>query len=442
MLSPNALRILDSLGVYERIRNKGYNFSNMAFKNENEETTDVYPLGDKDRYGYEALRVYRQILLAELRATVHASNIPVIYGKKFSHVLSESPVEVSFAFTDGTSASAALLIGADGIHSTVRKYVSPSTAPGYSETMAITCAIPRSALEFPSDKDYSVLPVGIHGAAGTFVLAPQNPDGSEFLAGTQKKYPEQTREGWERLFSAKDELLELLSSNKSAWPSLVQSVLDNVPKETLSIWPFYLVPKLPSWTSSSHSNRVIILGDAAHAIPPTAGQGASQAFEDAYSLALLLSLHASSLSSSSSSSTTVSTTTSTTAQSKNHDDNTPTQDNTLPQTLTKWHTFRQSRIDRVVALTLKLNNTRLPQSERKLLDPGMIWSSERKTDLAELEWLYNHRIEEALLEVEGFGTRKEGGNGKEGDGEKEGGKGEEKEEGEEKGEGKGNERSS
>lgn len=397
MLSPNALRILNSLGVYEQIRNKGYNFSNMAFKNEHEETTDVYPLGDEERYGYKALRVYRQILLAELRAAVHASNIPVIYGKKFSHVLSESPVEVSFAFTDGTSASAALLIGADGIHSTVRKYVSPSTAPGYSGTMAITCAIPRAALEFPSDKDYSVLPVGIHGAMGTFVLAPQNPDGSEFLAGTQKKYPEQNREGWDRLFSAKDELLELLSSNKSAWPSLVQSVLDNIPKETLSIWPFYLVPKLSSWTSTSHSNRVIILGDAAHAIPPTAGQGASQAFEDAYSLALLLSFHASSLSASPS----------TTEQSKNDDPH--PQNLTLSQTLTFWHSFRQARIDRVVSLTLKLNNTRLPQAERKALDPGMIWSSESKADTAELDWLYNFIIEEAVLEGLGKEFGKENG---------------------------------
>lgn len=374
MLSPNALRILDSLGVYERIRNKGYNFSNLAFKNENEETTDLFSLGDEDRYGYKALRIYRQILLAELRATVHACSIPIIYGKKFSHVVSESPVEVSFAFTDSTSASAALLVGADGIHSTVRKYISPSIAPSYSGTLAITCAVPRSALRFPADKDYSVLPVGIHGAMGTFILSPQNPDGSELLAGTQKRYPEQTREEWERLFSAKDEVLALFSSNKSAWPSLIQNMLDVVPKETLSIWPFYLVPKLPSWTSSSHSNRVIILGDAAHAIPPTAGQGASQAFEDAFSLALLLSnqvpLSVSLLSS---------------------EQPVPN----LAETLGFWHRYRQERIDRVGKLTLKLNNTRKPKAERDMLDPGMIWNSE--TDMGELDWLYNHDIEKAIL---------------------------------------------
>lgn len=367
MLSPNALRILNSLGVYERVRSKGYNFSNIAFKNEDEETTDLYPLGDEHRYGYKALRVYRQILLDELRSAVHECNILVTYGKKFSHVLSESPTEVSFEFTDGSSASASLLIGTDGIHSTVRKYVSPSTSPGYSGALAITCAVPRSALHFPSDKDYSILPVGIHGAMGTFVLAPQDTDGSEVLAGTQKKYPEQIREEWDRLFSAKDELLALLSANKSAWPSLVQSALNAIPKETLSIWPYYTVPKLPSWTSSSHHNRVLILGDAAHAIPPTAGQGASQAFEDAFSLALLLS------------------------QLSSSQPETPD----LAVALRFWQTYRQERIERVVKLTLKLNNTRLPKAEREMLGKGMIWSSE--SDMGELEWLYNHNIEEAML---------------------------------------------
>ena len=202
---------------------------------------------------------------------------------------------------------------------------------------------------------------------GTFVLAPQDTDGSEVLAGTQKKYPEQTREGWDHLFSEKDELLALLSVNKSAWPSLVQSAINAIPKETLSIWPYYTVPKIPSWTSSSHHDRVLLLGDAAHAIPPTAGQGASQAFEDAFSLALLLS----------------------------HQSSSERETPDLTGTLAFWQTYRQKRIERVVKLTLKLNNIRLPEAERKTLDSGMIWSSE--TDIDELDWLYNHDIEKAIL---------------------------------------------
>lgn len=370
MLSPNALGVLDSLGVYERIRNKGYNFENIAFKNDQEETTDLYPLGNEKLYGYKALRIYRQVLLTELRSMLQERDIQVIYEKRFSRILHESAAEgVTFQFEDGSTAQADLLVGADGIHSTVRQNVSPSTTPLYSGMLAITCAIPTSKLRFPADKDYSTLPVAIHGKAGTFIFAPQDVDGSEVLAGTQKPYPEQSKAEWTRLFGAKDELLALLSANRADWPDIVQSGLENVPKNTLSIWPFYIVPKLAAWRSDTQ--RVIILGDAAHAIPPTAGQGASQAFEDAFTLAFLLSRLSPQI--------------------------------PLSAALEFWQTYRQERVDRVIALTQQLNNTRLPAAEREKLGRGDIW---RSGDEAHLDWLYVPRIEETLHTwVEGAGKR-------------------------------------
>ena len=49
-----------------------------------------------------------------------------------------------------------------------------------------------------------------------------------------------------------------------------------VTTDNLRLWAPYQIPELPKW----HSGRVCFLGDAAHAIPPFAGQGAAQAFED------------------------------------------------------------------------------------------------------------------------------------------------------------------
>ncbi|CAJ2511218.1 Uu.00g068430.m01.CDS01 [Anthostomella pinea] len=57
--------------------------------------------------------------------------------------------------------------------------------------------------------------------------------------------------------------------------------------KALKIWPFRSLLRLEGWTSAAH-RRVVILGGAAHAIPPTTGQGAAQAFEDVFSLALLV----------------------------------------------------------------------------------------------------------------------------------------------------------
>jgi hypothetical protein len=155
--------------------------------------------------------------------------------------------------------------------------------------VAITCALQRNTLQYPSDicaEDYP-MPVAIHGKNGAFVMAPQNIDGSEVLAGTQRAWPEQDRAGWDALLADREGLLELFRQGYETWPEIVQSALDNVPLDTLAIWPYYVMPKLESWFSAN--KRVIILGDAAHAIPPTAGQVCSiicpfplQIYTDAY----------------------------------------------------------------------------------------------------------------------------------------------------------------
>jgi 2-polyprenyl-6-methoxyphenol hydroxylase-like FAD-dependent oxidoreductase len=362
MLSPNALRILETLGVYERLYKQGYNFETIDFKNHEQITTDKYYLGQEKLYGYKALRIYRQVLLTELRNEVKTLQIPVTYGVKFSHIISEDDSGVNFAFTDGTRATADILVGADGIHSTVRKYITPDVVPKYSGMVAITCALERNKLEYPSNicgKDYP-MPVAIHGKNGAFVMAPQNIDGSEVLAGTQRRWPEQDRAGWDALLADREGLLALFREGYEDWPTIVQSALDNVPLDTLAIWPYYVVPKLDSW----FSKRVIILGDAAHAIPPTAGQGASQGFEDAFTLAALLPRVTSKL--------------------------------PLDKALTEWKDMRQQRIDKVIKLTLQLNNARLPEAEReKLAAAGApVWES---GDNGELAWLYNADVEKEVL---------------------------------------------
>jgi 2-polyprenyl-6-methoxyphenol hydroxylase-like FAD-dependent oxidoreductase len=65
--------------------------------------------------------------------------------------VSEDEGSVSFAFTNGTKASADILIGADGIHSTVHKHLFPDVVPKYSGSVAITCALDRNKLELPSN---------------------------------------------------------------------------------------------------------------------------------------------------------------------------------------------------------------------------------------------------------------------------------------------------
>ena len=363
MLSPNSLRILDALGVYERIRTKGYNFESLYYNDANNITLDTYLLGSETQYGYKALRIYRKVLLAELRSMLTEAGIPIHYEKRFSHVVSEDEDGVTFAFADGDTHTVSLLIGADGIHSTVRKYLTP-VVPAFAGQLAVTGHIPKPDIAFPEGGDYP-LPASIFAKPGAFVMAPQDVDGQEIFFGRQFPYPEQDHKGWSALMADKPELLRLLQQDLEDWPPLVQSVLRKIDRETLSLWAYYVVPEMESWTSSK--GKVVILGDAAHAIPPTAGQGASQAFEDTYTFALLV------------------------ARSCRVEGS-----GLEPSKVEAWQKIRQERVESVIALTKKLNNTRLPAAEKAKLREDELWTS--KTD-GDLGWLYNARMEEQIASL-------------------------------------------
>jgi FAD binding domain len=65
-------------------------------------------------------------------------------------------------------------------------------------------------------------------------------------------------------------------------PSIALSAVER----DVLVLPRYMTPRLPRW--SSISGKIILMGDAAHAMPPFAGQGVSCAVEDAVVIALLL----------------------------------------------------------------------------------------------------------------------------------------------------------
>ena len=361
MLSPNALQVLNKLGVYTRIATKGYHFETLTFKNASHDTTDVYYFGQQQLYGYKAFRVYRQVLIDELKMMLEEKGIEIRYHMRFTHVLSESQDNsVTFQLANGETSTTSLLIGADGIHSTVRHYLHPSIEAEYMGSVGITSAIPITSIRFPAEHEGPYpLPVTISAKPGAFVIAPQDIDGSECLIGRQVPFPEQDRHGWSDLKGRQDEIVKILSWDQREWPDMVQSAMENINPDKINLWPYYFVPRLDSWVSET--GRVFILGDAAHAVPPTTGQGVNQAFEDVYMLALILG-HSNPSSSSNSAIN-------------------------LKERLTFWQKFRQERVDRILDLTRRMNNKRLPLEEQSKLGEGEVWSG-TKEDTQQMAWLY------------------------------------------------------
>lgn len=74
-----------------------------------------------------------------------------------------------------------------------------------------------------------------------------------------------------------------LKSRFSTWTDpLVLHIINSVDVQTM--WPTFTTPELPTWEREG----VVLVGDAAHALPSTSGQGASQALEDVEALARLV----------------------------------------------------------------------------------------------------------------------------------------------------------
>lgn len=74
----------------------------------------------------------------------------------------------------------------------------------------------------------------------------------------------------------------LLERHKHWKDPIVQDTIANADVE--SIYPTWIMPELPHWGEKG----IVLIGDAAHALDPTTGQGASQALEDSQTFALLL----------------------------------------------------------------------------------------------------------------------------------------------------------
>ncbi|OAG08639.1 kynurenine 3-monooxygenase [Paraphaeosphaeria sporulosa] len=245
MLSPNALRALDSLGAYKRLLDKALHFDKLYFKNAKNETTDIYYFGSRTIYGYPAMRMMRKELLDKLLVMLRERNIPVFFDSAMATVDYDRPD------------------------------LDTKAHPTYAGILGISCVVQRSQLRIP---DNYGLPAIAMGKPGGFLLIPQEPKNQMALRSIS---------GRSDCSQNKHKLYNTIHKNQTDWPDIVQSALEAIPPDIMGFWAFYGLAPLSSWLSES--KRVIYIGDVAHAIRPTVSQGDNQAIEDACSLASLLS---------------------------------------------------------------------------------------------------------------------------------------------------------
>ncbi|MGO1392102.1 FAD-dependent oxidoreductase [Agrococcus casei] len=176
--------------------------------------------------------------------------------------------------SDADLPEADLLIGADGIRSTVRKWSFPKVRPDYS---GATCW--RGVVEADElTPDQLEVWVGRGTEAGIVPI-----DGGRAYWYISVKAP---------MGDKSDDEATLAAETIGPFDSpIYEHVLATEPASVMRDDIHYLPTGLKRFTSTRTGTPTILVGDAAHAAMPNAGQGVSQAFEDAATLKILLARH-------------------------------------------------------------------------------------------------------------------------------------------------------
>lgn len=294
-LTPNALRILDHLGVLDVITQKQYGASIGTIQ-----LFDLYtaaPFGAinfKGKNGkghgeppFMALRIMRgELLDALLETAAKYQNIAVKYGHKAT-AITESSKAVSITFEGGETVTTDVLLGCDGIHSSARSLlVDPAREPVYSGiavAFAFSPITPQEASKLFFD-DTTVVTSRQGSFMASFFNAARD---SLYIGGVMEKANVDSREGWK---AKGEDQMRVKRDIEERFAGSVIKELDSL-IENAGDWYLYPVYKLPPrgiW-AGKHS-RVMLLGDAAHAMPPQ-GESTGIALEDTVIFTRLIGLY-------------------------------------------------------------------------------------------------------------------------------------------------------
>src|SRR5690242_14006915 len=274
VLTPNATRVLHQLGFRTRIEGLGVAIDAWRQRRwQDGRTLLLGKVGEMKGPSGERLffTSHRADILAMLRDALPPERLHL--GHRLEG-FSDAGDRVTLRFTGGTQAEADILIGADGIHSTVRENLLGKEDAQFTACIAyrgLVQAERLTSLNLPNESQLWLGP-GRHfvhypvsgGALINFVcLIDQN---------------EWAKESWTEPGDPADALRAY-----DGWHEQVRAILGAV--EETFVWGLFDRAPLPRWSFG----RVTLLGDACHPMLPFLAQGAAQAIEDGATLAAVLS---------------------------------------------------------------------------------------------------------------------------------------------------------
>ena len=278
-IAPNGMHVLDELGLADEMVRIGSVAESMLFTNQSGRLLGSINRDMRERFGQPAVNVARAALNDVILAQVRWAGIEVGFGKRLVKIEDLPDRPIAAHFDDGTTAEGDLLIGADGVHSAVRAHVNPGgPVPFDTGLMGFGGFMPRSVLERAGVGPHVMMTLGQRGSFGYGYCSRDEENGAMW-------WDTQSSGGTDAAaFRAmsQQQIKQHIRTFHAGWhnpiPQIIDHAQDIIVTDTLDI------ATLPQWSRG----RVVLIGDAAHATTPHAGQGASIALEDGLRLSRLL----------------------------------------------------------------------------------------------------------------------------------------------------------
>lgn len=267
----NAMQVMQRLGLDQKIANAGWPLSHLKIGTTRGSilaTLAMEPIVAK--FGQTTISISRTDLVEILASELLPQTLHL--GKRATDFRQDAN-GVCVTFADGSATQGDLLIGADGIRSGVREKFLPGVKLRYSGQ---TCYRGIADLQLSKERVGTCLEVW--GGEVRFGFSAAGPGKvywfAPILAAAGGVDPEKG-------------LRAKLLQTYAKFPEVVREVIAATPEVEILRTDLCDFAPIPTW----HAGRVMLLGDAAHAMTPNLGQGGAQAILDAYALAELLEQH-------------------------------------------------------------------------------------------------------------------------------------------------------
>ncbi len=276
-LSPNCSRVLHRLGLAPALEECAFLPQGTEFRNwKTSRVIGSSPLGRSvcEEYGAPYYHVHRGDLLRVLVEAARQRETIALHESARVESFTQKGGVVRVAVA-GRTIEGDALIGADGIHSTVRAGLVGEEAASFTGNLAWRALVPAS-----------VLPPGMLNPVATVWWGPGRHFVCYYVRGGSLVNCVCVVEkvGWEtESWTERGDYAEL-KADFAGWHEHVQILIDSMDRESLYKWALFDRPPMAKWGEGV----VTLLGDACHPTLPFMAQGAAMAIEDAAVLACCL----------------------------------------------------------------------------------------------------------------------------------------------------------